>query len=378
MTIASENSRSGPYVADGTQTEFPISFRVLEVSHVAVWVDDLRVTEGFSIMLTGNGGTVTFVVPPAEGSRIAIIRDVPFTQETDIQNNAAFLPEVIEEALDKLTMQAQQLREAVGRSIQSGVNADNPNEMLESIYKAANNAKSSEQSAKASANDAAEYSDAAKQSANNAASSEQSAKSSAGEAANAAAKELAKYLPLAGGEMTGVIYVPANGGFRTKHGKDVFLLAGSQWEGSARVILRGQESEIDPGGVAISASGSDGDKTLTLYTDGRIRFADKDVECVTSWHSGNKWYRKYADGLIIQGGTANGPTIGNDGYDQKVNLSTPFTGTDYQVLLTYCGNKTTFDNYAHYYHIQTWSQTTTYFYHYAQEGLNCHWVAIGY
>ena len=195
MTVASENSRSGPYVADGTQTEFPISFRVLEASHVAVWVDDLRVTEGFSIMLTGNGGTVTFVVPPAEGSRIAIIRDVPFTQETDIQNNAAFLPEVIEDSLDKLTMQTQQLREAVGRCIQAGVNANNPNEVLEYIYRAANDAAEHAGEAAESANDAAE-------SAGEAAESEQYAKN----AVEDLAKELARLRTIAGRQVFEVFY----------------------------------------------------------------------------------------------------------------------------------------------------------------------------
>lgn len=118
MSIESTISKAGPYIADGAQTKFPFGFVVQDASHVAVYSEDGELTDGFRIELVDNGGSVIFRTPPTRGSRIAILRNIPITQETDIQNNTPFYPEVIEAALDKLTMIAQQLAEEVSRCAQ--------------------------------------------------------------------------------------------------------------------------------------------------------------------------------------------------------------------------------------------------------------------
>ena len=113
MTVGSSLSKAGPFIADGVQKEFPYEFSLLDPTHIAVWVDGSRILKGF--IVTQN--SVVFTEAPADGSRVTLIRDVPFTQETDIQNNTAFFPEVIEKALDKLTMISQQLEEKSERSL---------------------------------------------------------------------------------------------------------------------------------------------------------------------------------------------------------------------------------------------------------------------
>lgn len=113
MTVGSSLSKAGPFIADGVQKEFPYEFSLLDPTHIAVWVDGSRILKGFTV--TQN--SVVFTEAPAEGSKVTLIRDVPFTQETDIQNNTAFFPEVIEKALDKLTMISQQLKEKSERSL---------------------------------------------------------------------------------------------------------------------------------------------------------------------------------------------------------------------------------------------------------------------
>ena len=67
--------------------------------------------------LLENGGSVVFAAAPAAGSAVAVERNVPTTQEVDLQNNTAFLPEVLEGALDKLTMICQQLQSRLARSM---------------------------------------------------------------------------------------------------------------------------------------------------------------------------------------------------------------------------------------------------------------------
>ena len=118
MTVPSTNYKAGPFSCDGVQTEFPFEFPALDKSHIAVWKDGAPVVVGYTITLAGNGGgTVTFETAPAKGSRVAIIRDVPLTQTTDLQNNTAFLPEVLEAEYDKGAMIDQMLAEAVSRCL---------------------------------------------------------------------------------------------------------------------------------------------------------------------------------------------------------------------------------------------------------------------
>lgn len=117
MTIASTLAKAGPYSCDGAQTEFPFAFRVLDPSYVTVYLDDVQVTDGFTAELAETGGTVKFAEAPAKGSVLAILRETPFDQQTDLQDNQAFLPEVLETSLDKLTMQTQELKEQMERAV---------------------------------------------------------------------------------------------------------------------------------------------------------------------------------------------------------------------------------------------------------------------
>lgn len=117
MTIASTLAKAGPYSCDGAQTEFPFAFRVLDPSCVTVYLDDVQVTDGFTAELAETGGTVKFAEAPAKGGVLAILRETPFDQQTDLQDNQAFLPEVLETSLDKLTMQTQELKEQMERAV---------------------------------------------------------------------------------------------------------------------------------------------------------------------------------------------------------------------------------------------------------------------
>ena len=117
MTLASQRATAGPFACDGVQVEFPFEFRVEEPEHLKVYKDDLPVEGGYTVRLLENGGSVVFAAAPAAGSAVAVERDVPTTQEVDLQNNTAFLPEVLEGALDKLTMICQQLQSRLARSM---------------------------------------------------------------------------------------------------------------------------------------------------------------------------------------------------------------------------------------------------------------------
>ena len=123
MTVAATPAKAGPFVCDGVQTDFPFAFRALEPSHIAVYIGDAQVTTGFTVELAETGGTVRFTIAPGSGKSLAILRATPFDQQTDIQDNQAFLPEIVETALDKLTMLVQQLKEEVSRCVKIAVAA---------------------------------------------------------------------------------------------------------------------------------------------------------------------------------------------------------------------------------------------------------------
>ena len=65
---------------------------------------------------------------PASGYKVSVLSDVNFDQGVDLTNQGGFYPDVIERALDKLTLQTLQLRERVGRallaSVASGISPD--------------------------------------------------------------------------------------------------------------------------------------------------------------------------------------------------------------------------------------------------------------
>ena len=119
MTVASTLSKAGPYACDGVQTRFPFDFAVLDKKHIAVYINSALVVSGYSVELVEDqeGGTVVMTAPPRAGASLIILRDVPFTQWTDLQNRTAFYPEVLETAYDKLTMICQQLRELLSRVV---------------------------------------------------------------------------------------------------------------------------------------------------------------------------------------------------------------------------------------------------------------------
>jgi hypothetical protein len=132
MTLSSANNKSGPYAGNGVTTAFAGTFRISDPAHVqvietdAAGVETVRVlTADYAVSdMDGTGFSVTMLIPPVAGSRITLIRNVPFTQEVDLQNQGAYFAEVIEQALDAAVSRDQQLQEQVSRSVKIPASAD--------------------------------------------------------------------------------------------------------------------------------------------------------------------------------------------------------------------------------------------------------------
>lgn len=114
------------YNGDGTTTTFPYTFKIFKNTDLQVILQDIFGNETLQTLnthysVTGvgdpNGGNVVFVTAPASGYKVIIRRTLPLTQLIDYVSNDPFPAETHEEGLDRLTMIAQQLKEAIDRTI---------------------------------------------------------------------------------------------------------------------------------------------------------------------------------------------------------------------------------------------------------------------
>ncbi|QWW70159.1 hypothetical protein [Rhizobium sp. WYJ-E13] len=126
MTISTETNRSGPYSGDGTTTAFEYKFKILEPQHLQVIRTDasgadtiLVLDADYTVTGVGNdgGGSAVITPAPAAGSKITLLLNVPFTQETDLENQGAYYAETVEQALDLIVMRLQQLKERAARAV---------------------------------------------------------------------------------------------------------------------------------------------------------------------------------------------------------------------------------------------------------------------
>ena len=131
MTIPSTLRKAGPFTGNSSTTSFPFGFKVFTTEDLKVTVNDANGAETVLVLdsdytVTLNldqestpGGTVTYPVtgsPLASGLKLTITGNVSYEQGTDIPTGGDFNPTILENALDSLSMQIQQLDEAVSRA----------------------------------------------------------------------------------------------------------------------------------------------------------------------------------------------------------------------------------------------------------------------
>jgi hypothetical protein len=137
MTISSTNRRAGPYSGNGSQTAFPFSFKVFQASDmlvVKVQVSTniettLTLTTDYTVALNADqnsnaGGNINLVTALPTGYKLVVSSKVEYLQETDLTNQGGFYPEVITDALDRLTIEAQQLKEGLDRAAQLPITSE--------------------------------------------------------------------------------------------------------------------------------------------------------------------------------------------------------------------------------------------------------------
>lgn len=128
MTIASTSNKT-IYTGNNTASKFTFTFKVFASTDLVVTKytiadgteDVLTLTTEYTVSLTGggvSGGEVTLVAGALSSAyKLIIERVMAVTQETDYVENDPFPADDHEDALDKLTMICQQLKEQIGRAV---------------------------------------------------------------------------------------------------------------------------------------------------------------------------------------------------------------------------------------------------------------------
>jgi hypothetical protein len=130
MTISSTVRIAGPFIGTGTATVFPFAFKVFTASNLQVVRADsstglestLILNTDYTVSLNTDqdsnpGGNVTLLAVLAVGFTMVITSDIANLQPTDLTNQGGFYPEVITDALDRATIQIQQMADELTRSI---------------------------------------------------------------------------------------------------------------------------------------------------------------------------------------------------------------------------------------------------------------------
>lgn len=117
---------------NGSATVFPFTFPIPAASYLSVIytdADDVETTLSTSeYTVTGigsaSGGNVTYTrngAAIASGTKLTIVRTVPYTQLTVLSNQGGYYPEIVEGRFDLVYMALQQLAEIVGRYTVSSI-----------------------------------------------------------------------------------------------------------------------------------------------------------------------------------------------------------------------------------------------------------------
>ena len=132
MTVATTDNKV-LYTADGIEVEFTFAFHTQNDTDIDVYVDDI-IDGSVTVLLnadqeTAAGGKITFSTAPADEVIVSIVRTMNFDQQTDYPVSGNFPSESHENALDKLTMLAQQINSANAGTLKFPVSENTDGEL---------------------------------------------------------------------------------------------------------------------------------------------------------------------------------------------------------------------------------------------------------
>lgn len=126
--VTNETAKCGPYACDGANKTFAITFTFHAAAHIEVRikhnttdvVTELTQPAEFSV---DNANVLTVAAYSADYS-LYILRATPQTQGTDLHSQGPFPAEETERAVDRLTLEVQELKEKLARAALFGPASD--------------------------------------------------------------------------------------------------------------------------------------------------------------------------------------------------------------------------------------------------------------
>jgi hypothetical protein len=169
MTVSTTTRKAGPYTGNDVTATFPFEFKVFSDTDVVVVRTDLAGVEStltlhddYSVALNPDqdvepGGSITLPAPLEQDYLCTLTSDVPILQPLVLTNQGGFHPDVINKALDRLTVQSQQLAEQLSRSIKLGISDPTPaDEYRDALLQSAADAIAAAAAAASSASESAQ------------------------------------------------------------------------------------------------------------------------------------------------------------------------------------------------------------------------------
>lgn len=116
MTVQNTGNRIS-YTGDGSSTAFSFPYKIIATSDMKAFVGGLSTTSFTVSTPSDSGVTVTFLVAPAAGLPIVLLRDPDLLQQSSLPSTGPFPAGTVERMIDKVTLQMQRMRELINRSL---------------------------------------------------------------------------------------------------------------------------------------------------------------------------------------------------------------------------------------------------------------------
>lgn len=168
MTISSATRKAGPYNGNNVTTSFPFTFKVFSDSDVLVVKTDaagaeatLALATDYTVILNADqnaspGGSVDLPAALASTYKLTISSALSALQPVSLTNTGGFYPEVLNTALDRLTILLQQVSEQASRAVKTPISSStSPDTIVAELLAAAASAAASAAAAANSATAAA-------------------------------------------------------------------------------------------------------------------------------------------------------------------------------------------------------------------------------
>ena len=108
------------YVANGTLSTYEFPFVIFSNTDIKVYLNDILqdiITYSVTGIKNTNGGSITFAIPPTNGTIITITRDLSIERTTDFQEGGALRANVLNDEFDYQIACTQQIAENLNRSM---------------------------------------------------------------------------------------------------------------------------------------------------------------------------------------------------------------------------------------------------------------------